>query len=112
MRTLKRLFLSVLTMLPIASISTVAYSQVNELAGEGQTDLLRSQIREARHLLFEKGVITTSIKEARERLADEAGIQDEQVLEAELNRLVQLLLDNGLIEVNEVSMRSAAPSVW
>lgn len=99
-------------MLPVASISTVAYCQLNELAGENQTDLLRSRLSQARRLLFPTGVYTTTRQEAKERLAREIGIADEQTLEDELNRHLQILLDNGLVETNELAAFSSIPSAW
>ncbi len=112
MRIIKKVLLTMLAMLPVASISTVAYSQLNEQAGEGQTDLLRFKITQARKLLFPQGVLLTTRQEAKERLSRETGITDERALEEELDRQVQILLDQGLIETNEVQMRAATPSAW
>ena len=112
MRTIKKALLTFLAMLPVASISTVAYCQLNELEGENQTDLLRFKITQARKLLFPNGVLTTTRQEAKERLARETGITDEQTLEEEFNRQVKTLLDNGLIETDEIQMRAGTPSAW
>lgn len=112
MRIIRKVLLTVFAVLPVASISTAAYSQLNEFAGENQTDLLRCKIAQARRLLFPKGVLLTTREEAIERLSRETGITDEQALEEELDRQVQILMDQGLIETNEVQMRAATPSEW
>lgn len=112
MRTIRKALLTVLAMLPVASISTVAYCQLNELAGENQTDLLRFKISQARRLLFPQGVFTTTRQEAKERLARETGITDERALEEELSRQLKLLLDNGLIDMNELQAIGSVPSAW
>lgn len=112
MRIVRKTILMILAMLPIASVSTVAYSQLNEMAGEGQTDLLRSKIALARRLLFPNGVLITSNQEAKERLSRQTGITDEYLLDEEFNRQVETLLENGLVEVNETFMRAATPSAW
>lgn len=112
MRPIKRILLTLLTMFPVASISTVAYSQLSELAGENQTDLLRFKLSQTRRLIFPTGVFTTTRQKAKERLAQETGIANEQALEEELNRNLKFLYDNGLIEINEWASISSAPSVW
>lgn len=112
MRIIKKFLLTALAMLPVASISTVAYCQLNELEGENQTDLLRFKLTEARRLLFPNGVMTTTRQQARDRLARETGITDEQALEEEFNRQVKTLHDNGLIETDEVQMSAGTPSAW
>lgn len=112
MRTLKKVLLTILAMLPIASISTTAYCSLNEMAGEEQNDILRAQISLARKLLFQTGVLTTTYEEARERLAKQTGIQDQYELEEEFNRQIKILLDNGLIETQEIKMVSRTPSIW
>ena len=112
MRTIKKALLTVLAILPVASISTVAYCQLNELAGENQTDLLRFKLSQARRLLFPSGVYTITRQEAKERLSKETGITDEQALEEELERQLKILLDSGLIEMNELASIGSTPSAW
>lgn len=112
MRFMRHILLTFLATLPIASISMAAYSQLNELAGEDQSDLLRFQVTQARRLLFRNGVLTTTVQEARERFAYETGITDEQVLEEEFNRQMQILIENGLVETDERLVMAGTPSAW
>ena len=112
MRSVKKFLLTLLAMLPVASISTAAYCSLSDMAGQNQTDLLRYKVAKARRLLFPNGVMTTTYEAARERLAQETGITDEQMLEDEFNRQIKILMDNRLIETNEMAMSAGTPSAW
>lgn len=112
MHKIKYFVLAILAMLPFTSIATAAYSQINSLAGQNQTDLLRWNISNARRLLFPKGIFAVTIQEAKERLAREKGIEDQNALDDEFGRQIQILMDNGLIETNEQMVMSTVPSAW
>lgn len=108
----RKLLLTLLAILPVASISTAAYCQLNELAGEEQNDLLRAKIAKARRLLLPSGAIRSTLEAAKNRLAHQTGIMDEGELEEEFNYHVQILIDNGLVDTDEKEILAKGPSAW
>ena len=112
MRSFRKLLLSVLAMLPVTSISTPAYSKLNEMAGEEQSELFQTQVRTAKRLIFSEGAISTTVQQAKERISAQTGVTDEDALSQELEKQVQILQANGLIELNEMNIGSKSPSAW
>lgn len=112
MRFLKKLTLTVLSVMPIASISTVAYCQLNELAGEEQNDLLHGQISSAHALLMAPGTVSTTEEESKAYLSQQTGITDPTELDDEFQRQLRVLVEKGLVEKNERNITSKIPSEW
>ena len=112
MRSVKKTVLTVLAMMPVASISTVAYCQLNEMAGEEQNDLLQGNISEAHKMLMAPGTSTISVEDSKNYLSQQTGITDPQALDEEFNKHVRVLVGKGLIEKNEANITSHIPSAW
>jgi hypothetical protein len=112
MRFLKKMTLTVLSVMPIASISTVAYCQLNEMAGEEQNDLLHGQISTAHQLLMAPGTVSTTEEESKAYLSRQTGITDPKELDTEFQRHLRVLIEKGLVEKNETNITSSIPSRW
>ena len=112
MRFLKKMTLTVLSVMPIASISAVAYCQLNEMAGEEQNDLLHGQISTAHKLLMAPGTVTTTEDESKDFFSRQTGITDPKELDEEFQRHLRVLIEKGLVEKNETNITSHIPSAW
>ncbi|MGZ3774078.1 MAG: hypothetical protein ACXVCY_08640 [Pseudobdellovibrionaceae bacterium] len=111
MKAMKKYILSLLTLLPIKSIATVAQSAVLDAAGEEQKSLLLNQLNKSRSLIMPKGVYSTTIEEAKARLKGLTGISNENELDAEITKHIEILQKNGILIMNEGKIVSGAPSL-
>jgi hypothetical protein len=112
MRNVRKLILAFLAALPITSISTAAYSKVNEMSGEEQNNNLEDRVRNAKRRLFSNGQEFTTIEEAKRRISQQTGITDEETLNRLVEEQIKILMDHGIIERNEIMLRSHSPSTW
>ena len=112
MRSFKKTILTVLAMMPVASISTVAYCQLNEMAGEEQNDLLQGDISTSHKLLMAPGTTAISVDDSKSYLSQQTGITDPQALDEVFNQHLKLLVAKGLVEKNESNITSHIPSAW
>jgi hypothetical protein len=107
MKKLLKITLSILAILPIASVAFAAESRLLELEGETDTDSLRNEIRSSRQMLFADGAAITSIEDARERFMSQT---DNMNAESEFQKTIEFLDSQGLISVNEKEILSYGPS--
>lgn len=112
MRPIRKAILTLLAMMPVTSISTVAHCQLNAMAGEEQNDLLKDNISNSHKMLMAPGTNSISIEDSMNYFAQKSGITDPQTLDQEFAKHVKVLLDKGLIEKTEMNIRSQVPSIW
>ncbi len=109
---LRELMLMALASLPVGIIAVPAEAKLLDLKGEEQTSRLREEIELARSMLFEKQEMSTTLEVVRTRVSDFTGLDEVKQIDEEIARHVQVLLENGLIEVNENKIISKSPSPW
>ena len=105
----RNLILGILALLPVASIATAAESALSEREGQVRSDRLRAELFRARRILFPEGNRRVSIVDAYERvraLLTRGKSPSPATVDEEMQRLVLLLLDNGMIQMDEKQITS------
>ena len=109
MKKIFQLLMVVLGYAPIASISVAAHTKASEMKGEDQSAALRKELQLARNRLMPQGHFNFSLDQAVERSALITGLQGVDLEEA-VRRDIQLLIDQGLLEVKENTLVAGTPS--
>ena len=106
----KKFVLVMLSVLPIASISTVANAKLEDIRGKEDADRIDNEINEIRGLLFPQWTMAVTHEAAIARLKDLKGIQDERILREEYERMLGILKKSQDYEINEKMIVSGVPS--
>ena len=111
MKIIKQGLLVLLSTLPIRSVAIAANSALNELEGELQTIGLKDW-RQSRMVVMPIGVQDITLENAwyyYSTLNKGSGIEPNQI---EFENHLKTLLDEGIIEMNELMIRSHTPSIY
>lgn len=109
MKKIFQLLMVILGYAPIASISVAAHAKASELKGEDQPAVLRKQLQAARNRLMPLGYSHFSVDQAMDRSAAITGLLGAE-LEESIRRDIQLLMDQGILEVKENMLISGVQS--
>ncbi|MGK5087898.1 hypothetical protein WDW86_10100 [Bdellovibrionota bacterium FG-2] len=106
----RKLILTVLAVMPIASISLAATSELSAMEGEVQKGILLGDALKIKGQLFSDFETETTIDEAYVRFSKSSAIQDVNELNAKFDQALQTLLKNGLLQINEKNISSSVAS--
>lgn len=106
----RRIILSVLAMMPVASISLAATSELSTEEGEVQKGLLLGDALKLKTMLFPDLETYSTIDAAYERFRKTSGIEDKETLNAEFRRALRVLQENNLLQMDEKYIASKVAS--
>ncbi|MGK5086888.1 hypothetical protein WDW86_04970 [Bdellovibrionota bacterium FG-2] len=102
----RKLILTALAVMPIASVSLAATSELSSMEGEVQNGILLGDALKIKGQLFNDFETETTIDNAIARFRDASAIKNEDELNAKFNQAIQTLMKNGLLQMNDKNLSS------
>ncbi len=109
MKRITKLLMIILSYAPIATVAVAAQARASEIEGEDQTMILIKASREARYRLLPDGVSRSSLEDVKQRYKELTGLAGTD-LAIKMKEDLDLLLINGLVQLDEKELRSSGPS--
>lgn len=107
---MRNIFLWILTLVPISSVSFAAKVKINELNNIRRLDILKNtDVQIARALLWSRGHSFLSFEEMYHNFHERSGIKNMDDLDIAFDHHLQTLLDGGHIQLSRAG-GSMAPS--
>ena len=108
---LERIFLSILSVLPLKAVAYAADSRLTTIAGEEANSAKdwRSFLKK-KSMIFGPMQMATTTEKAFERFLMRSGLSDSPEAQARFNELLELMLRDGMITTNEKMFISKGPS--
>lgn len=109
MRKIAKVLMVLLSYSPIATVAVAAQAKANEIEGEDQNVKLIKSLQQARNRILPDGFMVSSIEDSKRRYGQLTGL-DGQALTDNMKNDIELLLNNGLIQLNEKEILAHGPS--
>lgn len=109
MKRMIKIFLILLTYVPISSVAVAAQAKVSEIEGESQTAKLLEYARNVRARLLPDGHFAIDHATLRSRYSKLTGL-DGVELEQNLAQDIKFLVEGGYLHVNEKFLVASSPS--
>ncbi|MGK5088256.1 hypothetical protein WDW86_11920 [Bdellovibrionota bacterium FG-2] len=106
----RKLILTALAVMPVASISLAATSELSAMEGEVQNGILLGDALKIKGQLFKDFETETTMDEAFARFSKVSAIKDEKELNAKFDLALQTLIKNRLLQINEKNISSMVGS--
>ena len=109
MKKLTKLLMLLLSHAPIATVAIAAQAKANEIKGQDQSEILKAMVRAARHRVLPDGHTTIGIDASARRYYEMTGLEGPD-LEQNMIQDINLLMEHGLIQLDEKRIVSSGPS--
>lgn len=111
MKSVFRVLLAILSYAPIATVAIAAQAKASEVDGESQNQILIKNLQAARYRVVPMGPGDITHEDSKKRYADLTGLTGDE-LEANRNEDINLLVNHGLIQINEKGLVTMGPSMY
>jgi HEAT repeat protein len=108
--TFRRIVLTILSSLPLGTVSFAAHSALQDTKDQEAVGSLKEQLSLQRKLVFETGSMGSSIAESYGRFLSSRGLADSSDTEEQFLALIEAMEDKGMLQQQGQFLMAMTPS--